>query len=508
MFTSSVRFELAEYVRVPVTVDPDLNLELPEHVGALHATSSPHGRRLLWARAENGRHAPGTRVGHHQLAGIHLVGPVFTGTPEDIGCRRWIGGEGWRPLTPIQNLHGSEVAQVWTDDDGSVFLPFDPGEAMHWLWSERYTTLGGARLRHRLRRSMVNLYYAVRPALPRRLQLMLRRGHAAHHTNPDFPGWPEEHALHDLYDWLLDQLHDIAGEPVPYLHPWPQGHTSAFVLTHDVETATGRDSIEALRAPERARGLRSAWNLVPERYRVSDELLDGLRSEGCEIGVHGLRHDGRDLASPRMLRKRLPAIREWADRWGAVGFRSPATQRSWDLMPRLGFEYDSSYTDSAPHEPQPGGCCTYLPFFIDDLVELPLTLPQDHTLFDILGMTDGSLWQAKVETLRARGAMVLMIAHPDYVHCPGMLQAWEDLLDQLAADPEAWHALPHEVAAWWRRRAQSVPALEDGTWIVRGPAAGEAVVAWWSRSPAPHHRRPDVVAAADRSLSQGRHAHG
>ena len=488
MFTSSVAFELAEYLRIPVTVDPTLSRHLPAHVGALHATASPNGPRLLWARAAKGGHARGTRTGHHKLADIDLVCPVFTGTPEELGCRRWTGGEGWRPLAPVQNLHGDAVGWVWTNDQGSLFLPFDPGEAMSWLWSERYTSVGAARLRNRLRQLAVRTYYTIRPLLPRKLQLMLRRGHAARQAYPDFPGWPEEHALHNLYDWLLGRLEQIAGEPVPFLHPWPNGHSSAFVLTHDVETSAGRDAIEVLRAPERARGLRSAWNLVPERYSVADELLDALRSERCEIGVHGLRHDGRDLASRRMLRKRLPAIRSWADRWGAVGFRSPATQRSWDLMPLLGFDYDSSYTDSAPHEPRPGGCCTYLPFFIDDLVELPLTLPQDHTLFDILGMTDGSVWRSKVEAIRSRGGMVLMIAHPDYVDCPGMLPAWEALLDQLSADPDAWHALPREVAAWWRRRAQSVPVLVDGVWGVRGPAAGEAVVAWSSPRTGRHAR--------------------
>ena len=491
MFTSSVPFEFAEYMRVPVTLDPTLSGDLPKHVGALHATASPHGPTLFWARAEDGRHAPGTRTGHHKLADIDLACPVFTGTPEQMGCRRSNRDEGWRPLAPVQSLHGNAVAQIWTDQHGSIFLPFDPGEAMSWLWSERYTTLDGARLRNRSRRMLVNGYYTVRPLLPRSFQLMLRRTHASRHQYPSFPGWPEEHALHDLYDWLFDTLQQIAGEPVPYLHPWPDGHTSAFVLTHDVETATGRDAIEALRAPERARGLRSAWNLVPERYPVADELLDALRSEDCEIGVHGLRHDGRDLASRRMMRKRMPAIREWADRWGAVGFRSPATQRSWELMPQLGFDYDSSYTDSAPHEPQPGGCCTYLPFFIDDLVELPLTLPQDHTLFEILGMTDGSLWQAKVEALRRRGGMVLVIAHPDYVHCPGMLQAWDDLLDQLSEDADAWHALPREVATWWRRRAQSIPEKVGGKWVVRGPAAGEAVVTW--SAPPGTRRRTEVM---------------
>ena len=57
MFTSSVAFELAEYLRIPVTVDPTLSRHLPAHVGALHATAAPNGPRLLWARAAKGGHA-------------------------------------------------------------------------------------------------------------------------------------------------------------------------------------------------------------------------------------------------------------------------------------------------------------------------------------------------------------------------------------------------------------------------------------------------------------------
>ena len=401
----------------------------------------------------------------------------MTGRPPAVSGRRWAGGEGWRPLVPVHGLDDHQVAAVWTDDRGNVFLPFDPGEAMLWLWSERYTTLGHHGLTRRLRRGLVQTYYAVRPLLPRAVQLRLRQGYAAHQSVPDFPGWPEEHALHDLYAWVLDLLEEVAGEPVPFLHPWPHGRRSAFVLTHDVETAAGRDAIEALRGPERERGLRSSWNFVPERYSVSGDLLDRLRADGCEIGVHGLRHDGHDLASARAVRRRLPAIRRWAKRWDAVGFRSPATQRGWRLMPLLGFDYDSSYTDSAPHEPQPGGCCTYLPFFIDDLVELPMTLPQDHTVFEILGRTDPELWLSKAASVHARGGMVLVLAHPDYVGCEGMLPAWEQLLDQMVADPDTWHALPREVAAWWRRRAASHVERVDGAWVVRGPAADDAVVA-------------------------------
>ncbi len=245
------------------------------------------------------------------------------------------------------------------------------------------------------------------------------------------------------------------------------------MLTHDVETAAGCRDMELLRAGEREAGLRSSWNFVPERYDVTTDLLDRVRADGCEVGVHGLRHDGRDLASRRQVRLRSPRMRDFARRWQAVGFRSPATQRGWDLMPLLGFEYDSSYSDTDPYEPQPGGSCTYLPFFNGDLVELPITLPQDHTLFEILGHRDGSLWLGKADQLRRRGGMVLVLTHPDYAHGPA-LSAWQDLLDLAAADDQAWNPLPREVATWWRDRRRTEIVAGAHGWELRGPAAARA----------------------------------
>jgi hypothetical protein len=143
-------------------------------------------------------------------------------------------------------------------------------------------------------------------------------------------------------------------------------------------------------------------------------------------------------------------------------------------MPRLGFEYDSSYTDTDPYEPQPGGCCTYLPFFIENMVELPITLPQDHTLFEILGHRDGSTWVSKASVIRDRGGMVLALAHPDYARKPGVLGAWCELLDAFAGDETAWQALPHEVATWWRQRAATQLQRTTKGWQLTGPAAPRA----------------------------------
>ena len=142
-------------------------------------------------------------------------------------------------------------------------------------------------------------------------------------------------------------------------------------------------------------------------------MVAELGRRGFEVGVHGLHHDGRDLESEATLRARLPEMKAWGDRLGAVGFRSPATRRDWSLMPLLPFEYDTSFPDTDPYEPDAGGCCSWLPFMIDGLVELPITLPQDHTLLEILDADAAEIWRRKTELIRGAGGMALLITHPD-----------------------------------------------------------------------------------------------
>jgi hypothetical protein len=145
-------------------------------------------------------------------------------------------------------------------------------------------------------------------------------------------------------------------------------------------------------------------------------------------------------------------------------------------MPLLGFEYDASYPDSDPFEPQAGGCCTWIPFFNQELVELPVTMPQDHTLFEILRHDDASLWLEKAEFLKQRGGMAQVLTHPDYLVKPRAMNAYRQLLEALAGDETVWKALPREVNAWWRRRAQTdISSGRDGLAPV-GPGADEAQV--------------------------------
>lgn len=477
MFESSHPFEFFDYFRTPYDVRPPRQEN--GHAGAAAfvrtlTAAAPPGqvpRSLMWIGAGARPAAPSAagRLGRYRLDNFAFFGHVLPDAVVPAMLPR--PGQGWHPAEPIRATDGRRVAAVWRDTDGNVFLPFDPGEVMRLYWSEGYRDLGRSAVAAFGRAAALRGYYLVRPVLPRPVQIAARRLFARVQAASSFPGWPVEDSLHDFYDWLFAVIAELADGPVPFLSLWPEGRSWALVLTHDVETAAGYRDMELLRAPERARGYRSSWNFAGARYQVDDETVRSLRDDGCEIGVHGLRHDGRDLAE-RLLDERLPAMWEHASRWNAVGFRSPATHRGWELMHRLGFDYDSSYTDTDPYEPQPGGCCTYLPYFNRGTVELPITLPQDHTLFTILQHADAGLWLRKAEHIRDRGGMVLMLTHPDYAHDQRQAHGYQTLLDTFAEDGTAWRALPREVCAWWRGRAASTIRGDGDGWRIEGPASG------------------------------------
>jgi hypothetical protein len=144
-------------------------------------------------------------------------------------------------------------------------------------------------------------------------------------------------------------------------------------------------------------------------------------------------------------------------------------------MPTLGFSYDSSYPDTDPYEPQPGGCCSILPFFNREMVELPITMPQDHTLFEILGQADETAWLAKARALRDAGGLCLMITHPDYMLDPSRVGAYARFL-QAALRDDPWCALPRDAAAWWRARAASRIVRDVDGWRIDGPSHDAAAI--------------------------------
>jgi hypothetical protein len=424
------------------------------------------GRSLSWPLVAVPEHGPPER----RLGTLRF----FASTVADDEARALLPPGDWAAQEAVLDAGGDAVAHLWREAGGSVFLPFSPDAAVVNLWSEAYQ---GSDRSAGAKRLALLAYYRLRPLLPRAVQIALRRQLARVQARTSFPRWPVETAAHDLYDLVLGLLQDVAGEPVPWLAPWPQPYRWALVLTHDVELQEGCDNVGLLRDVELAHGFRSAWNFVPRRYDTPDETVSDLKDQGFEVGVHGLYHDGRDLESRELLLERLPAMHEAARRWGATGFRAPATHRGWDLMPLLDFDHDSSYLDTDPFEPQGGGSCTWWPFPIGDLVELPITLLMDHTLFVILRRGE-SVWTDKARFLRDQGGMALLITHPDYMIDPERLDVYDRFLAAFAADETMWRALPRDVAAWWRRRAASSVERDGDGWRIAGPAAETGLIAF------------------------------
>jgi hypothetical protein len=467
LLLASRRVEVLDYYRVPYEVDPSLSGDGLERVCAPHG-----GPALVWAPATHRQPAAMAEL----LSATEVPIPICARIASDDAVRQSLAelGGSWSRNPTVTSAGRQGLAPIWRRDDGSVFLPFDPDEVVHNYWSESYAAAAGGRASRHVRRFLMMSYYRVRPLMPRRLQIWSRRQFARIQARCAFPRWPAEPGLHDFLEFLLATMAGLRQQALPVMAPWPRGHTWAFVLTHDVEHDAGWSAIDPVLDLERAHGLRSSWNLVPRRYQVDFGRVQRLVQDGFEVGVHGLYHDGRDLESRAMLEKRLSGIREAAERWDATGFRAPAMHRNWELMPLTGFQYDLSYPDTDPFEPQAGGCCSWLPFFNGDLVELPTTLVGDHTLFVILRHDDEACWVTKTEFLRDRGGLALMNAHPDYLVNERIFGAYARYLDRFAEDDTAWKTIPAEVADWWRRRAASTIELRGEDFVVAGPAAGEA----------------------------------
>jgi hypothetical protein len=292
----------------------------------------------------------------------------------------------------------------------------------------------------------LRIYYQLKPYMPVGFRMALRQMYAR-----------RLRVKHE-HDWPID---DIAGQKPAGWRGWPGGKEFAVVLTHDVESAKGVDRCRQLAEMESFFGFRSSFNFVPEKYQTPAELRDFLRGAGFEIGVHGLKHDGKLYQSRELFQKKAKRINHYLNEWNAVGFRSPLMHHNLEWIHDLDIKYDASTFDTDPFEPQPTGVGTIFPFWKaghngSGYVELPYTLPQDSSLFLVLQEKDISIWKKKLSWIAARGGMVLLIVHPDYMNfsssgtAPNTYPAsfYSEFLRHVSETyaGKYWHALPKQIA--------------------------------------------------------------
>ena len=263
------------------------------------------------------------------------------------------------------------------------------------------------------------------------------------------------------HTWPIDL--DAARRPACF-SGWPEGKGFAFVLTHDVESPKGLKNVSKIIEVEKSLGFRSCFNFVAGDYQVPSTLISAMIEDGFEVGVHGLHHDHKMFLSESTFRHYANHINEYLKTWNSVGFRAPAMFHNLSWFHYLNIRYDSSTFDTDPFEPQPDSLRTIFPLVIyskgntEGYVELPYTLPQDHTLFVVLQESTTNIWKQKLDWIVQNEGMALLNVHPDFLAMGGRQLAgeyrqelyWEFL--NCVRDrykDRYWNALPKEIADFW-----------------------------------------------------------
>lgn len=366
----------------------------------------------------------------------------------------------------------------------STSLPMSAGELVQHLRSEKYmanrTASGWRATRDALQR---HAYYVVRPLLGVSVRKHLQRRALRGWDQIPFPRWPVDRTVDSLLEqFLLLSMQAHGVDRVPFIWFWPDGHQSCCIVTHDVEEAAGVNACDSVMDLDSRVDIKASFQFVPEgRYQVSGKVLERVRSRGFEVNVHDLNHDGKLYSSREEFLRRAKKINRYAKEYDAKGFRSAVLYRNVSWYDAFRFSYDMSVPNVAHLDPQRGGCCTITPYFIGDIVELPLTTIQDYSLFHILNDYSLHVWKTQADFIIQNHGLLSFNIHPDYLATASARSTYTALLDHLASlreDGRTYLARPGEVDRWWRARNQMTLVCDRAQWRIEGPGSERAVVAY------------------------------
>ena len=410
-------------------------------------------------------------------------GPGFFRYGKDIVCFGECSSGVASSVERSVRFDASKGALVANSD---IHLPFDISKVIEDLRMEHYVSQLGAEQKGTLQRAFVRrVYYFVREHLPVWVRHHFQKAYLRDWHHLPFPHWPVDFTVDSLHEAYLRLAMKARGcDRVPFIWFWPEGAPACLILTHDVEAAAGYKFTSELMDIDQSHGFKAAFQVIPERrYEVTDDYVSQIRSRGFEFNIHDLNHDGQLFKGKDEFLLRARKINEYAAKYRARGFRSGSMYRNQDWLDAFEFSYDLSVPNVAHLDPQRGGCCTVMPYFVGKILELPLTTSQDYSIFHILNDYTIDLWKTQIELVRRKNGLLSFIAHPDYLIDRRSREVYETLLVYLRriVDRDSiWATLPGEVDRWWRARAE-MTLVEDGAgWRIVGPESRRARVAYAS----------------------------
>jgi hypothetical protein len=374
-----------------------------------------------------------------------------------------------------------DVLPLLETSGNEIILPFDADEILENLHKEKYVAkeVASSFTKMLIRKA----YYAARPLLSVGVRKHFQRFQLRERRKIEFPTWPLDKTVDNLCaDLMTLSVQANGNERIPFVWFWPNGHQGCVMMTHDVEHEPGRAFCGELMDLDNHYGIRSSFQVVPEeRYNISESFLESIRSRGFELNVHDLNHDGHLVDNHQLFLERAEKINDYTKKWRTKGFRTGGMYRNSEWIEAFEFDYDMSFPNAAHLEPQTGGCCTVMPYFMGNLVELPLTTTQDYSLFHILDKYSIDLWKEEMDSIVSSHGLASFIVHPDYVIDQRARLVYENLLEYLSGlctTANLWQPLPRDIANWWRERSRMRVERSGDTWRVVGPGSQRASVAF------------------------------
>lgn len=280
-------------------------------------------------------------------------------------------------------------------------------------------------------------------------------------------------------------------------------------------------------------GARPSLPITARVLARNPDVARKLVRRGVELCVHGLVHNDLSALTPEVQAEQIKAACAIFRGHGIPfsGFRSPYlkyNRGTLEAVADAGFAYDSnlpflwaplaSLDDLAPHEREglEMGLRFYrpvlhpeersLPRFDGDLVEIPVSLPDDEILLDRMGCPLeklGRVWHEMLAMALARGELLTLQLHPE------RLEILRDVLDGVLAEAAStgtvWIATLGEIAGWWRERAAAGLTLEEvstKTFSVRASSTVRSAVslAGAAHGPGPGLGLPATLTSTHRPL--------
>ncbi|HLF27802.1 MAG TPA: polysaccharide deacetylase family protein [Anaerolineae bacterium] len=249
--------------------------------------------------------------------------------------------------------------------------------------------------------------------------------------------------------------------------------------------------LERLAAVLEAHGARATLPMPAVTLARQPAIAHRLQARGIELAVHGWTHVPLENRPPDEQRAHLQRARAIFSASGIqpIGFRSPYLSRDASLhagIEATGFGYVSNQPilwdvlepDAFPparyaaykrsielYQPWRIGERPSVPRLGNNLVEIPVSLPDDEMLVDRLDASSDIIvkaWQRILTESYRRGELFTVSLHPERTaKCAAGLSA--TLAEARQLTPPVWFARLDEIAAWWRARSQAQVAVTESS---------------------------------------------